>query len=54
MHATTVVPTGDLILTDTFMALTASHVQATSLLPLPYAIQLITVDGVENPTECVT
>ena len=54
MHATTVVPPGDLVLADAFMALIASRIQTTSVLPLLYAVQLINVDGVENPTECLT
>ena len=54
MHATTVVPSDDLVLANTFMALTALHIQTTSVLPLQYAIPLINVDGVEKPTECLT
>ena len=46
--------TDDFVLADIFIAFTALRIQTTSVLPLQYDIHLIDVDGVENPTECLT
>ena len=54
MHGVTVVLTDDVVRADTFMILAALLIQTTSVYPLEYLRQVIDVDGVENPTECLT